>query len=73
MCAAPIADELLFEVDAADAVLGPDGALQHPGQHFLQVAAAVKGIMEGAAPLTVPLRVKLAWGHSWGSLTDLNV
>jgi DNA polymerase I-like protein with 3'-5' exonuclease and polymerase domains len=60
-------------VSAADAVLGPDGALQHPGQAFLQVAAAVKAIMEGAAPLAVPLRVKLAWGNSWGSLADLQL
>jgi len=63
-------DELLFEVDAPDAVLDADGAVRHPGQQFLQVAASVKRIMEGAAPLTVPLRVKLAWGHSWGSLAE---
>lgn len=66
------ADELLFEVDAPDAVLDPAGSgLQHPGQQFLRVAAAVKRIMEGAAPLAVPLRVKLAWGTSWGSLAEL--
>lgn len=65
------ADELLFEVDAPDAELDAAGGLQHPGQQFLGVAAAVKRIMEGAAPLTVPLRVKLAWGTSWGSLADL--
>lgn len=63
-------DELLFEVGAPDAVLDADGAVQHPGQQFLQVAAAVKRIMEGAAPLAVPLRIKLAWGHSWGSLAE---
>lgn len=66
-------DELLFEVDAADAVLGPDGDVQHPGQRFLQVAAAVKRTMEGAAAMTVPLRVKMAWGCSWGSLEDLEL
>lgn len=66
-----VADELLFEVDAPDAVLGSAGDLQHPGQHFLQVSAAVKGIMESAARMTVPLRVKLAWGSSWGSITEL--
>lgn len=65
------ADELLFEVEAPDAVLDGAGRLQHPGQQFLQVAAAVKRLMEGAAPLTVPLRVKLAWGNSWGSLAEL--
>ena len=67
------ADELLFEVDAQDAVLGADGQLEAPGRQFLQVAAAVKQIMEGAAPLNVPLRVKLAWGQSWGSLTALEL
>jgi hypothetical protein len=72
LCCCP-PDELLFEVPAHDAVLGPDGAVQHPGQSFLQVAAAVKAIMEGAAALAVPLRVKLAWGNSWGSLADLQL
>lgn len=67
------ADELLFEIDATDAVLGPAGDLQHPGQHFMQVSAAVKQIMESAAPMTVPLRVKLAWGYSWGSLNSLDL
>lgn len=65
------ADELLFEVEAPDAQLGSAGVVQHPGHQFLQVAAAVKQLMEGAAPLAVPLRVKLAWGNSWGSLADL--
>lgn len=67
------ADELLFEVDAHEAVLGDEGQLEAPGQQFLQVAAAVKQIMESAAPLNVPLRVKLAWGQSWGSLTALEL
>lgn len=67
------ADELLFEVDAHDAVLGGEGQLEGPGQQFLQVTAAVKQIMESAAHLNVPLRVKLAWGQSWGSLTALEL
>lgn len=73
LCARPSADELVFEVNAPDAVMGPDGSLQHPGQQFVRVAAAVKQVMEGAAPMSVPLRAKLAWGTSWGSLADLQL
>jgi DNA polymerase I-like protein with 3'-5' exonuclease and polymerase domains len=58
-------------VDAPDALLGPGGAVAAPGAAFMRVAAAVQQLMEGAAPLSVPLRVKLAWGQSWGSLREL--
>jgi len=50
-----IHDELLFEVEA--------GALP-------RVAAAVRGAMESAVALAVPLPVKLQVGCSWGELAE---
>lgn len=68
------ADELLFEVDAPQlASSNAAGELQHPGASFLAVAAAAQRIMEGAAQLAVPLRVKMAWGRTWGSLQELDL
>lgn len=69
-----IHDELLFEVEAADACKGPGGELQQPGQALLHVAGVVRRVMEGAAPqLDVPLPVKLSWGSRWGSMAALEV
>ncbi|WIA11812.1 hypothetical protein OEZ85_011902 [Tetradesmus obliquus] len=69
-----IHDELLFEVEAADACKGPGGELQQPGQTLLHVAGVVRRVMEGAAPqLDVPLPVKLSWGSRWGSMAALEV
>lgn len=70
---AQIHDELLFEVDAADSVLGPGGELLQPGHTLLRVAGVVKSVMEGAAQLAVPLRVKLSCGSRWGSMHQLEV
>lgn len=69
---AQIHDELLFEVDSPDARLAPDGELLHPGQSLLTAAAAVRGVMEGAAPLAVPLRCRLSYGRSWGAMTEMD-
>jgi len=46
----------------------------HPPPHVAQVAALVCDAMEGAAPeLTVPLRVQLRAGPSWGELQPLEL
>ncbi len=50
---AQIHDELLFEIE--------EGALRG-------AAALIRQCMENAAPLSVPLRVKLNVGPSWGGL-----
>ena len=52
-CAAQIHDELLLEVD--EKVLP-------------EVCVLVRECMEGAASLSVPMRVKLSVGPSWGQL-----
>ena len=52
-CAAQIHDELLLEVDK---------------EVLPEVCRLVKECMEGAASLSVPMRVKLSVGPSWGQL-----
>lgn len=49
-------DELIFEL---------------PEQELKEVAACVKGQMEGVIPLSVPLKVDLKAGHDWYHLTPL--
>lgn len=49
-------DELVFEVATG---------------RVRELARVVKGVMEGVAPLRVPLPVKLAAGPSWGELSEL--
>ena len=53
-----IHDELVFEVEASKLAI---------------VAAAVREAMEGAVQLSVPLRVRMQTGRSWGELADLTL
>ncbi|MGH9115752.1 MAG: DNA polymerase, partial [Acidimicrobiales bacterium] len=63
----------LVRLDARLATMGSRLILQVHDEVLLEVppgeaeeaAAAVKEVMEGAAELRVPLRVKLAWGATW--------
>lgn len=69
---AQIHDELLFEVDASDAVVGPDGRVSAPGAKLQHVASVVQGVMAmERLKLSVPLKVNLSWGQSWGSMQSL--
>ena len=52
-CAAQIHDELLLEVDK---------------EALPEACVLVRECMEGAASLSVPMRVKLSIGPSWGQL-----
>lgn len=71
---AQIHDELLFEVDARDAVVAPDGNILAPGASLGNVAHVVQEIMAmRGLKLTVPLKVNLSWGQRWGSMQRLEL
>lgn len=67
-------DELLFEVRQKDLSKVRKGfVLASHDQRAAQVARLVKGCMEEAVQLRVPLQVKLSSGLSWGSMQPLEL
>lgn len=42
------------------------------GAPAVQVTRLTRECMEGVARLSVPLRVRLSWGPSWGELQEMS-